>query len=140
MRRLALYLLRDMLTWQFWLFVVFLSFIGWIVENNEQVVENVTLIAFVPLLLGLLLLIRHAREQRQRALVERVRKRLVSSPPQVRYKTVVQQMNGSLVSFTSRTPIAVGTHVTGDINGELAPMGHGSLILGVVVSQEVEVL
>lgn len=69
------------------------------------------------------------RKKRRMAQVDQVRRRLVNQP--LRYKTIVQlDHNGGLMSFTSRVPFSIGTHVTADIRGELAPLGQHSHVLG----------
>lgn len=81
-----------------------------------------------------------AQSSRTREQVQAVRERLLrATQPFPRYKTVVQLSgNGGLMSFTCRVPLAVGDMVSADIRGELAPMGVNSMVLGVVVSQEVQ--
>lgn len=107
---------------------------NWTTENT------LVALGYVLLIGGLLLLVwRLERKTRLLAQVDIVRRRLVQPPPQPIYKTIVQlDSNGGLASFNCRVPLSVGSMVTADIRGELAPPGVNSRILGVVVSQTLE--
>jgi len=100
-------------------------------------------LGYVSIIGGLFLLVLWL-ERRTQLLkqVEVVRDRLTAPPRQPRYRTRVQLENvsatGQMVEFTSRVPLPVGTMVTADIRGELAPMGPNSRAVGRVVWQEVQ--
>ena len=81
------------------------------------------------------------RRRKKQSRLRRVRRRLLGIT-QRSYRTRVQLENvsatGQIVEFTSRVPLPVGTMVTADIRGELAPMGPNSRAVGRVVWQEVQ--